>query len=157
MGLLPAGAPWGALPTGASCHLPKSTPYCVIVSILHCRTWFQVQFSQFLNFEPDFGQVCQGSGSNFGSGPNRGITILDVLSLFTITQKIWDTWVIEWSEAACTKISPIYCTISINMSPWPDFQKIWASDHWSGEKSGVKPYFLTPLWRVTDELIEIVQ
>jgi len=27
-----------------------------------------------LNFEPDFGQVRQGSGSNFGSGPNRGIT-----------------------------------------------------------------------------------
>ena len=42
--------------------------------ILHCRTWFQVWFKQFLNFEPDFGQVHQGSGSNFGSGPNRGIT-----------------------------------------------------------------------------------
>jgi len=26
------------------------------------------------NFEPDFGQVRQGSGSNFGSGLNCGIT-----------------------------------------------------------------------------------
>jgi hypothetical protein len=51
----------------------------------------------------------------------------------------------------------IYCTISINLSPWPDFQKNWASNHWSGMKSGVKPYFLTPLWRMTDKLIEIVQ
>ena len=50
-------------------------PYWAIVQvILHYRTWYQVRFNQFLNFEPDFGQVCQGSGLNFGSGPNRGIT-----------------------------------------------------------------------------------
>ena len=50
-------------------------PYLGMVQvILHCRTWFQVWFKQFLNFEPDFGQVCQGSGSNFGSGPNCSIT-----------------------------------------------------------------------------------
>ena len=60
-------------------------------------------------------------------------------------------------EIGPRKLLWMYCTISINSSPWPDFQKIRASDHWSGAKSGVKPYFLTPLWRVTDELIEIVQ
>ena len=50
-------------------------PYLGTVQvILHRRTWFQVRFKQFLNFEPDFGQVRQGSGWNFGSGPNCSIT-----------------------------------------------------------------------------------
>ena len=50
-------------------------PYLVTVHVIsHCRTWIQVWFKQLLNFEPDFGQVRHGSGSNFGSGPNRGIT-----------------------------------------------------------------------------------
>jgi len=35
-------------------------------NITFCRTWFQVQFNQFLNFEPDFSQVHQGSGLNCG-------------------------------------------------------------------------------------------
>jgi len=34
-----------------------------------------------LNFEPDFGQVRKGSGSNFGSGPNRGITTYNDIKL----------------------------------------------------------------------------
>ena len=38
-------------------------PYLVTVQVIfHCWTWFRVCFKQFLNFEPDFGQVCQSSG-----------------------------------------------------------------------------------------------
>jgi hypothetical protein len=44
-------------------------------NITFCRTWFQVQFNQFLNFEPDFSQVHQGSG------PNCGITIYNTALL----------------------------------------------------------------------------
>ena len=68
--------------------------------------------------------------------------------------KIQNTWYVTHQQYP---VYLLYCTISINSSPWLDFQNIWASDHWSGAKSGVKPYFVTPLWCMTDKLFEIVQ
>jgi hypothetical protein len=53
-----------------------------------------------------------------------------------------------WGWVLQGHANALYCTISINLSPWPDFQKIWASDHWSGVKSGSNLIFwpLCDVW-----------
>ena len=48
---------------------------CKNILLPEPQTGPKVRFTIGPNLGPDFGQVRKSSGSNFGSGPNRGITI----------------------------------------------------------------------------------